>query len=462
MGHEGAIVWYCCKCRQFWSYRLYVACVNCHHQRGPCCRLQEFGKTQRRSVTQAGPRTDPTLQPQDRVQSLTGGFEGHHVRNVSAAEPSIKWATSFLNNKPPKSPRQEFSHAELPLDLLKHQDEGHAIVSRQRQTFYQIPGEPALQKLDQVMVRDTNTHKLVPLSSSPNLSIPRPAVATLRLSAYAADTLQQWLKNIAKAGKSARSSIPSASPSSISGREAVESDIEGSLRILLPKSESSTATSEAYAVYEKAPTLETGKRPREERCRIPSLKDYLKSSAFHVHGNADKIAYQDIAILDEIHKCLPKGPRTLTTLDRVPPPSVDILGVSEEVLFNLLTQVVYSALYFDPSGSFRKCGDDQAVLRPATSSNGGQTLTTSRKRRLEGYCESNNGDNEKRRSGETERSRVQNEELGRTQRRFACLHCKQDLSYGDDARLKCAGWSSPSIDNVLRVSCPPPGGGFGI
>src|SRR5450755_364778 len=103
MDHEDAIGWYCCKCRQFWSYRLYVACVNCHHKRGPCCRLREFVKPQRRLVTRVGPGSDPILQPQDIVQSLTGGFEGHHVRKVSAAEPSIKWATSFLNNKPPKN-----------------------------------------------------------------------------------------------------------------------------------------------------------------------------------------------------------------------------------------------------------------------------------------------------------------------------------------------------------------------
>jgi hypothetical protein len=293
----------------------------------------------------------------------------------------------------------------------------------------------------------------VHLLSSPNLHNFETAVAPLRFSACHADTLLQWLANLAQAGTLAMSSKCSPFALSISDREATKFDMEGSLRTSLSKNGSSTATSEVHKVYERVRTLETGKRPQEERCGIPGLKGYSTLSASPIHANAPKTTSQDIAVFDKTDTCLSKGPGTLPTLNHVLPPLVYILGAAEEVLFNLLTQIVYSALYFEPSGSFRKCGSGQAALRPATSNNGGQTPTTPRKRRLEGDGESNNGDDDNRQSENAKRSRLNKGELGRFERRFACLHCKRNLSYGDDARLMCAGWSNPNIDNVLRVSC---------
>lgn len=43
-GGEKEAIWYCCKCRLFWSISLYGACTSCNHQRCPRCTSERAGK----------------------------------------------------------------------------------------------------------------------------------------------------------------------------------------------------------------------------------------------------------------------------------------------------------------------------------------------------------------------------------------------------------------------------------
>jgi hypothetical protein len=419
-------------------------------------------KAQRRPIAPAEPQTERILQTQHQhiVPLLAGSVEGQDVCKVSAAELSPRRALGLLSNTSLKNRRQEFCQSQTSLGFLKSQGEERTSVSEQPQTTWQLSDEPARRELDQVIARDTNTNTTAHILSPTDLPIIEPAVKPLCLSAYPADTLLQWLEGIAKAGTLTRSSIRSPLVLSISDREATKSDMEGSRWASWPKNGRSAVTSEVYTRCERAPTIESRRKPQEERCQVPSLQHDLTSSASYIHANAGKTTYQDIAVRGETDTCMSKDPETLTTLDHVPPPSVDILDVPEGTLFNLLTQIVYTALCFDSSGSFRKCGSEQTALRPATSSNGGQTPMTPRKRPRESGYESNSGGNENQQPGKTKIRSVNSGNIGPTERRFACLHCKRDLSYGDD--LKCVGWYSLSIDTVLRVSCFPLPPVFGI
>jgi hypothetical protein len=449
-------MWFCCKCSLFWSYSLYPACVNCHHRYCQWCRWIEHGKPQGATSLQAGRQILPVSQNQLQgpPPSPASRTSESGVRKGSRAEPFHRPDTTCQNFSAPKNPDKDSTHSNLPLGLPNHLDEKYTIVSEQPQTVFQVPRKPAEQKPDQVRAGGTDRSTIGHLLTSAHHANSDLAVTPLVFLNRLADPLEQWLQTIATAGIRNPPSITSPLPFSISDHQTAEPDMKEGPRASLSAKGSSAVIFEERSAYTKALTLAIEERPPDEHCAIPRFKNCMTSHALHAHRNPNTTTDQDIEVVSKSHAYHSNGAGTPSPLDCGLRSSVGELAATEKDLFDLLTQLVYSALYFDPSGSFRKCGSGQGALRPTTSRTSGQTLTTPRKRRLEGDRdgESNSDDDDNSKSEKTKRSKACNGTLGQTQRRFACLHCKRDLAYGDPARLKCAGWSNVNIDTVLRVS----------
>jgi hypothetical protein len=174
--------------------------------------------------------------------------------------------------------------------------------------------------------------------------------------------------------------------------------------------------------------------------------------AFRRSSNSDPATYFKT---DDVARPLEAGyndsDATLPLISTVPPVA-DVHDIASQELFHLLVQKVYRALCFDPSGTFRSRGGPLSAQDPAPAATNDKTLTTNRKRRLQGdYDETQNkpGDDD-RKSSRTKRSRVKPRTLEALPQEFACPFCKRNLDYGYEAR--CIGWSNSSIDEVLRVS----------
>jgi hypothetical protein len=453
MGREADVLWYCCKCDHFWSYDLYSACVNCHHRRGHCCRLSTNGKPQRATSLQTGRQVLPVLQTQLQfpAHSPTSRINDDAIGKASRAESFSRPDTTSQNFGASKNPDKDSARSNLPFGVPNHLGKQYTIVSEQPRTAYRFPRIPAEQKAGQIRAGDSERSTIVHLLPSPNHVTLELAVTPLLLSNRLADPLEQWLETIATAWIRNPSPINSPLPFSVSDHPKTGSDIKEGPSTS-PSARGSSA--EVQIAYTKAPILAFEERSPNEHCAIPAFKSCLTSSEQHAHRNLNTTTDQDIAVVSKSYASHSNGTRTPSPLDCGLNSSVDELAVTEEHLFNLLTQLVYSALYFDPSGSFRKRGSAQEALRPTTSRSSGQTLATPRKRRLEGDRdrESNSDDDDHQKSEKTKKSKASNGTLGGTERKFACLHYKRDLAYGNEAGLKCAGWSNPNIDTVLRVS----------
>ena len=131
---------------------------------------------------------------------------------------------------------------------------------------------------------------------------------------------------------------------------------------------------------------------------------------------------------------------------------LDSHDVEDHELSNLLIQKLYSAVCFTTSGCFRSRGGSQFDQKPKPFADNYKTQTAHHKRRFQDDYDENrkDGGDEERKSSRIKRSRVKPRELGGLLREFACPFCKRNLDYGWEAR--CIGWSTSSIDHVLRVS----------
>jgi hypothetical protein len=82
---EKEAIWYCCKCRHFWSKALYFACTTCHHKRCPRCTSESAEKPGNPSARRPQEAPRPVLstqQPKPRYP-LVSPTQGAGPRNRS-------------------------------------------------------------------------------------------------------------------------------------------------------------------------------------------------------------------------------------------------------------------------------------------------------------------------------------------------------------------------------------------
>lgn len=73
-GGKVEAIWYCCRCRHFWSSSLYAACTSCNHRRCLRCTSERAGKPGNPSTRRPQETSRPVLpthQPKPRYPSVS-------------------------------------------------------------------------------------------------------------------------------------------------------------------------------------------------------------------------------------------------------------------------------------------------------------------------------------------------------------------------------------------------------
>ena len=333
------------------------------------------------------------------------------------------------------------------LELPEHLHEESTVVSQQLEIFCEVSNYNADLRIHRVLTKDSDK-AVVSLLASPILAAVEPSATP---SKALTNPLEQWLGTLAKAGTSPRHSIRSSMKVEALYREVSGFDTGVQRCTSLSKTGSPSVLSANAKAGEKALLHATGKR-QSNRCHInPGLQDCFPQAASRYPGNVTKTTDPSIDITDrpgthqseDAENLAARIYGLLTSAD----PFQDVNGT----ILCVLMQILYGALYFDPSGSFWSCGSGKTSTQSTHSRDSQKAPRRSRKRRLERDREIGSDDcaGDDSETGKSKRWKANDITLQGTRRRLACLHCKNRLSYGDE--LKCVSWSNPNIDTVLRV-----------
>ena len=440
-----ADLWFCCKCKHFWACELYYTCVNCHHPRGQCCTYQRVGKPGNPSVRHPQEVPGPALPVQ---QSNASQPVSSHPQD---ADPQAKIdkrvssgpGTPSQHTGPRVVPNTKGVRARNVFEVHVDQDgDNYALLLQVPEA--RIPERVADTKLGPGLRNSPNSfhNNVIRLLFPAHTETSAPAEIACTVSARPQRRLiEQGLRNETQfADRWPQSLVYSSPPASMSERRANKGgpQVSGTRPIKSTETmsiEIQSSPSAGGAGIQQSLQQDSGmlyKHPRP-------ICGFMSLSCFQSINDLDAAAISPA--------------RNTFHPTSAAPLLLDSNDVGAHAFSDLMIQKLYSAVCFTPSGCFRSFGESQLDqnLNPSPFAKNHQTQTARHKRRFQDECDENHkdGGDDERKSSRIKRSKVKPRALGGL-REFACPFCKRNLDYGWEAR--CIGWSTSSIDHVLRVS----------
>ena len=424
--------WYCCQCGGFWSFSLYYACIICHHRRGPCCTYKQEGKF--------------------------GRSYGQRLQGVSSqALPTKEHESSHLTSRQtndiaaPKTsdarPTVGADHPTLGLGSLK--DRGNNVTGLEQLSDFhdqQNDDDSAFTGVPKA-VCDIPTTEVLPKSSDRIAMVRLPATPSLDAAKRStACPLEFKFKPGVWTQPSGFFPLPAPS----SGGEDIDYTVDVTQVWSASKHGSSANISDVQVSCAKATIPEIERRFLGDSRFVLCLRYCFSMPESQLPGFTGTNMGKKATGAGRTGEP-PEDTSNVSALVNAVWPLIDVLAAADKVLLGLLTQILYSALSFGSTGYFRSCGSGEPPSCPETSASKEGTITKARKRRTgsDGDEESNQGDDNDRKSRKVKEWGTPSEPANEISRRFACLHFKRNGVDGNET--SCAGWSNPNIDTVLRV-----------